>query len=246
MNVVTSDGLQWAMDGPQTDDHLGPAGHEANLEPLLRGLLGQGRLFLDVGAHVGRWSLRLAGQASHVIAVEANPVTAVMLRENIRLNGLEEKVTVLEVAAWDCRASLRLEDPNGKVRGGSTRVLPGGEETAAIPLDEALNLTGQDLGLVKLDVEGADLHALRGMRALLTDHRPSMLVERHDQYGYYKVEDLYELLASLGYEWTDGPEYMGAKYLICQPEEMPARLTGHGGLHGPGLGVHLPRIGHRR
>ena len=221
VNVVTSDGLRWMVDGAHTDDHIGPSGHEANLEPLLRGLLGKDRLFLDVGAHVGRWALRLAGQASHVIAVEANPVTAVVLRENIRLNGLEEKVTVLEVAAWDCRASLRLEDPNGKVRGASTRVLPGGEETVAVALDEALNLTGQDLGLVKLDVEGADLQALRGMRQLLTEHRPSMLVERHDQYGFYAVEDLYELLASLGYEWTDGPEYGGAKYLICQPAETP-------------------------
>lgn len=224
MSIVTADGLYWVMEGPHTDDHLGPSGHEANLEPLLRGLLGHGRVFLDVGAHVGRWSLRLAAQASLVIAVEASPATAGVLRENIKLNQLEDRVTVLEFAAWDRRCSLFLDDPNGKERGGSTRVLRtgGGTEVTAMPLDEVLDPGTQDIGLVKLDVEGADLHALSGMRRLLAAARPSMLVERHDQYGYYKVEDLYELLGKLGYSWADGPEYMGAKYLICQPAETPA------------------------
>jgi FkbM family methyltransferase len=223
MTFVRADGLYWVMDGPHTDDHLGPAPHEANLEPVLRGLLGQGRVFLDVGAHVGRWSLRLAGQASKVIAVEANPATAVVLRANIAINHLEHKVAVFEVAAWDRAELLRLEDPNGKERGGSTRVLPadrGGPAIQAGPLDWLL-ADEPEIGLVKLDVEGADLHALRGMRGLLARTRPSLFIERHDQYGYYHVDELYLLLASMDYDWQDGPTYMGAKYLICQPAETP-------------------------
>jgi FkbM family methyltransferase len=220
---VLADGYWWVSGGPATDDHLGHDPHEANLEPVLRGLLGQGRVFLDVGAHVGRWTIRLAGQASKVIAVEANPETAAVLQENIGLNGLAEKVVLLRVAAWDSEAMLRLEDPNAKQRGGSTRVLPGDGrqgEVPAAPLDVLLG--GEpEIGLVKLDVEGADLHALRGMAKTLARTRPTLFVERHDQYGYYRVEDLYALLSALGYEWFDAPSYMGAPYLICQPAETP-------------------------
>ena len=222
--VIEVDGFQWMLGGTETDDHLGPAPHEGNLEPVVRGLLGQDKVFLDVGAHVGHYTIRLARQASHVIAVEASPETAAVLRENIALNSLGARVTVLEVAAWDSHTSLRLEDPNGKAHGGSTRVLSVAETVygpivPAAPLDDMLD-NSQEVGLVKLDVEGADLHALRGMEKMLRREQPIMFIERHDQYGYYSIKEMYSLLDSLGYQWCDGPEYMGAKYLICHPREM--------------------------
>jgi FkbM family methyltransferase len=216
--VFRADGLLWSSGGPDSDDHLGYAPHEEVLEPTFRELLGADRVFLDVGAHVGRWSVRLAGQARQVIAVEANPETAAVLSENIRLNGIGN-ITVLQVAAWDGHTTLRLEDPNGRERGGSTRVLEtgGGPLVPAAPLDDALP-PGQEVGFVKLDVEGADLRALRGMQATLARERPVMLIERHDLYGYYQVGELYAVLAELGYRWRDAPSYEGASYLIAEPE----------------------------
>lgn len=217
--IVTADGLHWVKDGPHTDDHLGPDPHEANLEPVIRGLLGKNQVFLDVGAHVGRWALRLAGQASKVIAVEANPETVETLRENISLNQLEDKVTVLPVAAWDCYASFYLEDPNGKYRGGSTRTVPHAEgQVQGLPLDDLL-ADEPEIGCIKLDVEGADLYALRGLRRTIARTRPRMFIERHDCYGYYKIEEMYELLASMDYQWQDGPRYGEGQYLIVVPQE---------------------------
>lgn len=223
--VTQADGFWWVMGGPDTDDHLGPAPHEANLEPFLKALLGHGHPFLDVGAHVGRWSIRLSPQASHVVAIEANPETARVLRQNITMNEMDKDITVIEIAAWDEETWLRLDDPNKRLRGGSTRVLPVTEQETgsvlALPLDRALADAGfGDLpfGLVKMDVEGADIHALRGMRDTLRKHRPVLFIERHDQYGYYTFPELEVVLGELGYGWQDGPEYMGAKYLICHPE----------------------------
>jgi len=204
--VHSADGLLWIDRGRGTGDVLGWADHEQELRPIVEGLLPAGGVFLDVGAHVGHWALRLAGKASQVFAVEANPETASMLRRNIAVNDIRN-VSVLQMAAWDEAAALMLSDPAHQLAGGSTRVLPDitGERDGTVwgePLDSVGDLVlSPRLDLVKLDVEGADLHALRGMAGLLAKFRPVLFVECHDIYGYYKREDLEVLLTSLGYSW---------------------------------------------
>lgn len=221
-NTMLSDGFLWEAGGPETDDHLAYDPHEANLEPVMRELLADAsvtgpKAFLDVGAHVGRWSLRLSNQATRVIAVEPNPDTACLLERHTTLNKLEDKITILHFAAWDEETTLRLEDPNGKQRGGSTRTLPGSGPlvVTALPLDVVLGGT-PDIGLVKLDVEGADLHALRGMRETLACSRPNLFIEMHDNQGYYKAEEMYVLLHELGYVWEEGPSYREQRHIIAR------------------------------
>jgi FkbM family methyltransferase len=213
-----ADNLEWGWGGYGTDDHLAIDPHEASLEPTLRRLLGHDRpVFLDVGAHVGRWTVRLSGQAAQVIAVEANPETVEQLRRNIALNNLLN-ITVLGVAAWDSQTTLYLSDPNCKATGGSTRTLESGDgpEATAMPLDDLLDGIPA-ITLVKLDVEGADLHALRGMAKTLARTRPVLFIERHDPLGYYAYDDLLALLSELGYTWEPGPKWMEAEYLIASP-----------------------------
>lgn len=235
--VRQADGLLWLDRGRRTGDALGFAEHEAELKPIVEPLLPDGGVLLDVGAHVGHWSLRLAGKASQVFAVEANPATAATLRRNIALNDIGN-VTVLEFAAWDETTWLRLDDPAGQVAGGSTRTValggPDGEERTGVParrLDSLAELHALDrLDLVKLDVEGADLHALRGMAGLLERHRPTLFVECHDVYGYYERADLEALLTELGYRFEVAYTYptqwrpegvadtpADADYLLCTP-----------------------------
>ena len=198
--TIEADGLTWILRGHHTGDGL-VVGHEDQLAPVFDRMLPEGGVLVDVGAHVGRWALRMAGKASRVVAVEANPGTAAQLRAHIEMNDLEDKVEVLEVAAWDSHTRLRLEDPNGQTSGGSTRVLDDGDGTVeAAPLDVLLSAEPR-IDLVKLDVEGADLHALRGLRETLARLRPKLLIERHDIYGHYKLSELTGLLADLGYVW---------------------------------------------
>jgi FkbM family methyltransferase len=227
--VRESDGLLWLDRGPTHGDAVGWADHEPELKPIVEGLLPDGGVLLDVGAHVGHWTLRLAGKASEVIAVEANPDTASTLRRNLAINDITN-VLVSTVAAWDSETMLGLDDPNRQTEGGSTRTVP--TESGDIPayrLDDVL--TFDRLDLVKLDVEGADLHALRGMSGLLKQHRPVLFIECHDYCGYYDRDDLEQLLTDLGYDFEvaytypshwrpDGvaDEPADADYLICRPK----------------------------
>lgn len=211
------EGTAWS-----SDDHLGPGDHEASLEPLIRGMLGGGT-FLDVGAHVGHYAIRLAAQARAVIAVEPSPEIAWVLRRNVSLNGLEDKVTVLEVAAWDSETDLWLADEARYVfknRAATTRTVPVSDDSRppvrGVPLDSLLgNVTG--ISFVKVDVEGADLHAVRGMAGTLRRERPAMLIERHDTLGHYEIGQLHMLLSELGYSWQDASAG-DSKYLACYAE----------------------------
>ena len=219
--TAEEDGLTWILRGHHTGDGLA-IGHEDQLAPVFDRLLPEDGVLVDVGAHVGRWALRLARKASRVIAVEANPVTAAQLRAHIELNDLKN-VDVLQVAAWDSYTQLRLEDPNGQTSGGSTRVLAdgGGPLVEAALLDDFLCAESQ-IDLIKLDVEGADLHALRGLRETLSRCGPRLLIERHDIYGYYELDELTGLLDELGYAWAHCDITLGngntAPYLTAEPK----------------------------
>jgi FkbM family methyltransferase len=221
--TVEADGLRWIQRGRNTDDWIAVS-HEESLTPVLDGLLPEGGVFVDVGAHVGRWSLRLAGKASRVISVEANPATAAVLRAHIALNEARN-VEVVECAAWDSETRMTLSDPNGKVTGGSTRVIEGDDgddgTVQARPLDDVLAEVNP--ALIKLDVEGADLHALRGMAGTLARAKPTLFIEDHSIYGYYDLDDLKALLAGYGYGWREitatlpGGRY--APYIVAAPKE---------------------------
>jgi FkbM family methyltransferase len=236
VRVREADGLLWLDRGKGTEDYLGLGEHEAELLGIVEPLLPDGGVLLDVGAHVGHYTLRLAGKASQVFAVEPNPAAVSGLRRNLALNDITN-VTVLELAAWDEKTWLMLDDPHGHEGGGSTRTVDstGPDDTRsavrADRLDASPELHRLDrLDLVKLDVEGADLNALWGMAELLARHRPVLFVECHDYAGYYERADLEALLTELGYGWEvaftyethwspNGPltEPVKADYLICRP-----------------------------
>lgn len=217
MTILEAAGLKWHVDdGHGTGDVLGPS-HEESVEREVLSRLPEGGVFLDVGAHVGHYTLRAAGIARKVIAVEPNPPSAARLRENLAVNGIVN-VDVREVAAWDARVSLALEPPRGGCqRDGSTRVreLIGGP-VRGIPLDDFL-VAEPRVDLVKLDVEGADLHALRGMAGTLARLRPPVFIEDHSIYGYYQRADLDALAVELGYTLSEAGMYGCAPYLIAEP-----------------------------
>jgi FkbM family methyltransferase len=234
--MVASDGLAWLARGPHTDDWIS-IGHEDALAPTLESMMPDGGVLLDVGAHVGRWSLRLAEKASRVIAVEANPATAAALRFHVAVNDVRN-VEVMELAAWDEPARLALADPNRKVNGGSTRVLVQDEDAGrvdglaeALPLDYVL-ADEPRIDLIKLDVEGADLHALRGLAVTLERLHPDLFIEDHSIYGYYEHEELIELLEGLGYRTETFMARLAgdraAPYVLAFPAKVQGCTAGSG------------------
>ncbi len=187
--------------------------HEGQLlQPLFQTFLKSlkaefaGQLALDVGANIGNHSLFFSGFFKSVIAVEPNPRTLHILRANVALSG--RNIRVLPVGFADHEASLEFFSNTQGNLGASGFAFASGPTTQASGVavqcpvrrgDEALaELELQDaIGLIKLDVEGAELSALRGLEQTLRRHQPWVLFE------CLNIGDTggstFEFLRSLGY-----------------------------------------------
>lgn len=153
---------------------------EAAESDQLRALLGPGMTFVDVGAHVGYMTLlgaRSVGPTGRVIAVEASPANVALLRANVAANGVTN-VEVVAAAASDRtgRIELFLSPWNT----GDNRAYPVPEmdrvDVPAVRLDDLI-APDVHVHVVKLDTQGTDHRAIRGMEATLARSRPVLVVE---------------------------------------------------------------------
>jgi len=156
-----------------------------------------GMWVVDGGAHVGYHTLHLAhrvGPEGCVVAVEMDPRVLPLLKKNLALHGVLERVVVREGAlgrttGW-ARASWR--GPHGVLD-------PMGEARIRVwSLEDAVE--GQCVHLVKLDVEGAEWEVLRGAIPYLMRCAPVLLVAFHDLPDRIRRHPVYRHLVMLGYQ----------------------------------------------
>ncbi len=156
------------------------------LEPgtvaVIQALLREGDVVLDVGANLGLTVLpaaRQVGSTGRVIAVEPASRIAGLLRRSLALNGLDGRVELHSCAAGAEAGEAVLN--MGPISGHSSLLgLPGAERTETVavrPLD-MLVAPGTRLRLAKIDVEGYEPEAWRGMQRIVADNPGlSLLVE---------------------------------------------------------------------
>jgi FkbM family methyltransferase len=177
--------------------------------PRLSALSGFGDTILDIGANIGTVTIPLAANGAGNIAYEALPEYVRFLEAAGHANRLENRVTSRNVAVWERTVRLSFTGDSAWAR-----VIPGQEgthEAEAIDVDLPLRTK---ITAIKLDVEGSELHVLRGMRRLLASQGPHIIFESNNlelgrlgssaamifdimkQYGYriYRIYDKRRLL----------------------------------------------------
>jgi len=147
----------------------------------------KGNTVLDVGAHVGEWTLlfsELVGESGRVIAFEPDPVARASLEKNLRMNGISN-VQVEEKGVSD-KAGKALLAAERFGSGLSSIVPPQGRakdhrvvEVETTTLDQYCETQGISPGWIKIDAEGAEPLILRGMRRLIRTVHPSVILEFH-------------------------------------------------------------------
>jgi len=170
--VVVRDGLTVHLDA--TDSlRLGMGDeHEPDVCRFLAAVLRPGDRAVDGGAHVGYLSLRMAravGPSGEVHAFEPDPTSFRLLELNAVANGLSTIMPV-QAALWSSCGTARLyvrEDHHADHRLWDPGDGRPSVEVATVTLDRHFAGDDRPLRLVKLDVQGAELHALRGMERLL-------------------------------------------------------------------------------
>ena len=152
---------------------------------FVRRMLEPGDVALDVGAHVGFFTMHMAdavGSSGRVYAFEPFDANADLLARSIEENQFGDRVVFRRAAVGAATLTFPVETLNS---GGAYLLRTGtvplaGNRTREVPLVaiDALDLR-RPVRVIKMDVEGAEPLVVRGAIRLLNEDRPTMLSELH-------------------------------------------------------------------
>lgn len=142
--------------------------HERDIIEWAKTLIDPSTLFLDIGAHVGTYSLGFANACAGVHSFECSPKTFNYLCANIALRELDYKITPHRTALGNMVGTIPyyIRTPDG---GGNRCIDFNGKECPSVPVSiTTLDSFGfTNIGLIKMDVEGFESMVLEGARETL-------------------------------------------------------------------------------
>jgi FkbM family methyltransferase len=211
--------------------------YEPDLARLCISLLDPERDVIDVGANVGFYSVLLARNLNkgRVLAVEPTEGALRRLRKNLEMNGVGDKVVVVEGVVSSAQGAVNIHTvegaeeyssvkkqahPAARGRTVSTRMVQGKTVDA---LTEEFNLRP---GLIKIDVEGFEEHVINGATETLKRYRPIIVSELSDyllRRNGASAQGIVKSLQALGYKVTDPhhpqelPGYREFGDIVCVP-----------------------------
>jgi len=156
---------------------------------LARRVLKPGDVALDVGAHIGFFTMHMAdqvGASGRVYAFEPFGPNADLLERSIAENRFGDRVAFRRAAVGAATGAATLTFPVETLNSGGAYLLRtgtvplAGNRTREVPLVaiDALDLR-RPVRFVKMDVEGAEPLVVRGAARVLREDRPTILSELH-------------------------------------------------------------------
>jgi len=139
-------------------------------------------LVIDVGAHIGLFTLKLLKKnrdVCKVICIEADSRNAAFLVLNLRLNNCLSNAEVIKAAAWAKKGKLLLQEGDYSTRTAVVETFTKkGKLTEAIPLDSLL-FSGNTckVDFIKIDTEGSEQHVIEGAEDMISKFKPIIVVE---------------------------------------------------------------------
>lgn len=188
--------------------------HRSRDLEIVSALLSTGDTFLDIGANHGTFAVQAApmvGASGSVLALEPQPRLAGLIEASFKANQFSQAV-VRQVACGASEADVSFFIPRGDSGMASTfadLVSGHAANEVTVPqrrLDDLMRterVTGSVV--IKMDVEGAEVGALRGGVEFLRTHRPPLLLEINPESlrsAGHDIADLVEALAAAGYAWV--------------------------------------------
>jgi len=200
----------------------------------------EGEIVLDVGAHIGYYTLlfsKLVSSKGKVFAFEPSPKNFSLLKKNVEINGYQN-VELINKAVSDKtgKTKLFLSEKNS----GDNRIFDDGENPRSLDITEITlddffkdNKYQNLISLIKMDIQGAEGKAIMGMKNLLIKNKKLKLITEFWPYGLVKSgtnpNQLLLELSNLGFI----PTIISKKGKKLQPttikelEKMSSNLNGY-------------------
>ncbi|MBL0310279.1 MAG: FkbM family methyltransferase [Bacteroidetes bacterium] len=186
---------------------------------LLNEILKPGMTLYDVGANMGEFTMyaaHLIGSKGRVVSFEPMKETYQLLEENISLNQYQDRISPFNIALSDKKGEADLFAASEVNAVGShedgLHTLFGTQERSSFlhkiqleKMDELLesnHLPTPDV--IKIDVEGSELFALKGATKILEQFHPKIIMEfskENCEAAGYTQNDLLDFLSKFGYQF---------------------------------------------
>jgi FkbM family methyltransferase len=168
----------------------------------------EGKDVIDIGAHIGLYTVKLAKVARRVHSFECSPKSYNFLCANILLNDLSYKVTTYNTALSNKTGTTKyfIRDPqDGGGNGISEFEKDANTPTIDVPMVQLDSFNLSNIGFIKIDVEGHEEFVLRGaIETLQRNNYPPILFESWpERYTDVPAKELrtrlFQFIESLGY-----------------------------------------------
>lgn len=158
--------------------------YEPHVTSIISSLIKPGDNVFDLGANCGFHTItmsKLVGSSGKVISFEPQRFIFQQLNGNVFINGLQN-VYAFNAAVGDEDKLISINTPDYNKIGniGDTHIennSNGNEKMNMVALD-SLNIS--NVKFIKLDIQGCELHALRGCKNTILKSRPIMIIELED------------------------------------------------------------------
>jgi len=184
--------------------------YEKEVGDLLKKMLRPNDVFIDIGANIGYFSLLAATFSPSVKVISFEPVKDLFkkMTKNISIND-SKKIMAINAAVGEMNEERELYLSAPDNLGMSSFHQPENysgrrEKVEVISIDDWFKTSGiTKIDLIKLDIEGSELIGLKGMRTVLEEQRPVLIVEINPEtlslFGL-KPLDIYNYLSQLNFD----------------------------------------------
>jgi len=174
-------GIKWKIGSGNHGYWLGS--YVVDVQTYLKETLTNGCVFYDIGAHAGFFSLiasRLVGNDGRVFSFEPNRTNAVNMKEHIFINEISN-IEVIEKAVGNGTGTVFLKEE--EAHGIGSHISGEGDyEVEMIGLDDFVFMHGKSRpDLIKMNIEGSELEALKGSARLIKELRPRFVIFTHGE-----------------------------------------------------------------
>lgn len=156
-------------------------------------------IIIDIGAHVGIFTLRAARQAKNVLAIEPHPFNYSLLTNNVKANKLVN-VQTLRLALWSSNGKMKLYLASSASHSLKPYLKDKSKylEVQTKTLDTIIKELGiKRVNFIKIDVEGAELEVLRGAEETLKENDPFISIAAY--HTSTEVHEITEYLQRKGF-----------------------------------------------